>query len=40
MDEAVPLSELMARLRAEVAEDLAEVPLVETAVLCALRAGT
>lgn len=37
MEEAVPLSELMARVRQEVAEDLAEVPLLETAAACFVR---
>lgn len=37
MDEAVPLSELMALVRQEAAQDLAEAPLVQTAVNCALR---
>lgn len=39
MDEAVPLAELMARVREEAAQDLAEAPLVQTAVNCALRAA-
>lgn len=37
MEEAVPLSELMARVRQEVADDLAEVPLLETAAACFVR---
>ncbi len=37
MDAPVRLADLMARVRAEVAEDLAEAPLIETAANCFLR---
>jgi hypothetical protein len=39
MEAAVPLRELMARLREEVAAEVAEIPLLEVAAQCALRAA-
>lgn len=37
MDKPVRLADLMAQVRQEVAEDLAELPLIETAAACFLR---
>lgn len=39
MDQAVPLRELLDRVQREVDDDLAEVPLIEAAALCAIRTG-
>ena len=39
MDEAVPMSELMRRVKEEAAADLENAKLVEVAASCALRAA-